>query len=237
MPYLEQDLNDARGWEPEVGSEEEVAFLAAVMMKETEGIDMKGLDLGVRSHILLGVMCSAFDVDKGQQVEEVERRLDGQSDVEENRGELLRQILKSVVSCKQLRGMGEIQDVYLGSEHAIIHHTALRKLERRLENTQKCENIQALNEIETHTKASRRAGNAENNSLRALEETIKLTGIFKLRSISSLVIEASAGSSSYAHRRKRSTGCIGGKNFGRLQKHQARGLFREDFSLFPFIGA
>ncbi|KXH26298.1 hypothetical protein CSIM01_03676 [Colletotrichum simmondsii] len=143
MPYLEPDLDGtreseiswcgwpdggvgeqarSRGWEPEVGSEEEVAFLAAVMMKETEGIDMNDLDYGVRSHILLAVMCSVFDVDKGQQVEEVKRRVvaagridesraeqwirevlmvmkpylrmkDGQSDFEVNRGELLHQIL------------------------------------------------------------------------------------------------------------------------------------------------
>lgn len=143
MPFLEPDLDGtresevswcgwpdggvgeqarSRGWEPEVGSEEEVAFLAAIAVKEIEGVGIKNLDYGIRSHILLGVMCSAFDVGNGQQVEKVERRLvaagriddsraeqwirealmvmesylrkkDEWSDFEENRGELLRQIL------------------------------------------------------------------------------------------------------------------------------------------------
>ncbi|KAK7446573.1 hypothetical protein Landi51_07520 [Colletotrichum acutatum] len=142
-PYLEPDLDGtresevnwcgwpdggvgeqarSRGWEPEVGSEEEVAFLAAVEMKETEGVDVKDLDYGIRSHVLLGLMCSAFDVDKGQQVEQIKRQLvaagridesraeqwirealkvmepylrmkDGKPDFEENRDDMLRQIL------------------------------------------------------------------------------------------------------------------------------------------------
>ncbi|KXH40472.1 hypothetical protein CSAL01_01426 [Colletotrichum salicis] len=142
-PYLEPDLDGtresevnwcgwpdggvgeqarSRGWEPEVGSEEEVAFLAAVAVKETEGVSMRDLDYGIRSHILLGVMRTAFDVDKVQEVEEFKQRLvatgridkaraeqwiqealmamephlrkeDGWSAVEENWGELLRQIL------------------------------------------------------------------------------------------------------------------------------------------------
>lgn len=50
-----------RGWEGEVGSEEEVEFLAAVAVEETlglglQGIDMNELDLSIRSHILLAVM-------------------------------------------------------------------------------------------------------------------------------------------------------------------------------------
>ena len=42
------------GREPEVGSEEEIAFLAAVAVKETEGV--RELDYAVRSHILLAVL-------------------------------------------------------------------------------------------------------------------------------------------------------------------------------------
>ncbi|KAF4785630.1 rta1 domain protein [Colletotrichum scovillei] len=156
-PYLEPDLDGtresevswcgwpdggvgeqarSRGWEPELGSEEEVAFLAAFMEKETEGIDMNDLDYGVRSHILLGVMCAALDVDEGQRLEEVKRQLvaagridenraaqwirevlmamkpylrmnDGQSDYEKNRGELLRQIL---VEDGQLLGGWKLSD-------------------------------------------------------------------------------------------------------------------------------
>lgn len=51
-----------RGFEPEVGSEEEISFLAAVAAKETKGVvDMSDLDYAIRSHILLGVMCAAFE--------------------------------------------------------------------------------------------------------------------------------------------------------------------------------
>ena len=53
-----------RGWEEEVGSEEEVEYLAAVAVEETvglgrEGIEMDELDLSIRSHILLAVMQAA----------------------------------------------------------------------------------------------------------------------------------------------------------------------------------
>ncbi|KAJ5523558.1 hypothetical protein N7513_013102 [Penicillium frequentans] len=53
-----------RGWEEEVGSEEEVEFLAAVAVEETVGLGLKGmemdeLDLSIRSHILLAVMQAA----------------------------------------------------------------------------------------------------------------------------------------------------------------------------------
>ncbi|KAJ4417664.1 hypothetical protein N0V82_006025 [Gnomoniopsis sp. IMI 355080] len=67
----------SRGWEPEVGSEEEVAFLAAVAVKETEGVDMRELDYQKWSHVLLGVMRAAFEAGKGQQQaeEEVKQRM------------------------------------------------------------------------------------------------------------------------------------------------------------------
>lgn len=50
-----------RGWEPEVGSEAEISFLAAVAVKETEGvIDISNLDYAKRSHMLLGVLHATF---------------------------------------------------------------------------------------------------------------------------------------------------------------------------------
>lgn len=52
-----------RGWEEEVGSEEEVEFLAAVAVEETVGleeIEIDELDLSIRSHILLAVMQAAL---------------------------------------------------------------------------------------------------------------------------------------------------------------------------------
>ncbi|KAL4789609.1 hypothetical protein BDV19DRAFT_382956 [Aspergillus venezuelensis] len=47
------------GWEGELGSEEEIEFLAAVAVEETVGVELNMLDLAVRSHILLGVMRAA----------------------------------------------------------------------------------------------------------------------------------------------------------------------------------
>ncbi|KAJ9293518.1 hypothetical protein DTO271G3_7783 [Paecilomyces variotii] len=76
----------SRGWVEELGSEEEVEFLAAVAVEETvglglglglEGIEMDELDLSIRSHILLAVMQAA--VKDGQEresfLEELERRM------------------------------------------------------------------------------------------------------------------------------------------------------------------
>jgi hypothetical protein len=71
-----------RGWEEEVGSEEEVEFLAAVAVEEIaglglEGMDMDELDLSIRSHILIAAMQAA--VKDGQEREcflgELERRM------------------------------------------------------------------------------------------------------------------------------------------------------------------
>ncbi|KDN60155.1 hypothetical protein CSUB01_07098 [Colletotrichum sublineola] len=77
----------SRGWEPEVGSEEEVAFLAAVAVKETEGVDMADLNYAIRSHILLGVMRAALEVEKGQQVEEVKQQMVAAGRIDETRAE------------------------------------------------------------------------------------------------------------------------------------------------------
>lgn len=57
------------GWDPEVGSAEEVAFLAGVALEETKGL-LSEADGGggtpnyaMRSHILLGVLSAAFEAD------------------------------------------------------------------------------------------------------------------------------------------------------------------------------
>lgn len=65
------------GWEPEVGSEEEIAFQAAVAANEVEGIQIGGLDLTVRSHALLSVIHAAFKVTEQDRiiVEELKQRI------------------------------------------------------------------------------------------------------------------------------------------------------------------
>lgn len=61
------------GWEPEVGSEEEIQFLAAVAVKETEAIEMSNLDYTMRSHMLLGVMRAAFETEREKHMEDLKR--------------------------------------------------------------------------------------------------------------------------------------------------------------------
>ncbi|KAL2853311.1 hypothetical protein BJY01DRAFT_79312 [Aspergillus pseudoustus] len=63
-----------RGWEAELGGEEEVEFLAAVAVEETVGVELDKLDLAVRSHIFLGVMRAA--VKTGLEREDVLRGLE-----------------------------------------------------------------------------------------------------------------------------------------------------------------
>ncbi len=80
-----------RGWEPEMGSEEEIGFLAAVAVKETEGvIDIGHLDYAIRSHMLLGVMRAAFEsAERERHVEDLKRgiveagRIDDESKAEQ----------------------------------------------------------------------------------------------------------------------------------------------------------
>ncbi|KAK4132425.1 hypothetical protein BT67DRAFT_481732 [Trichocladium antarcticum] len=66
-----------RGWDGEVGSEEEVEFLAAVAVEETAGVGVGvgELDFAVRSHLVLGVMQTATVGGEEREVllEEMER--------------------------------------------------------------------------------------------------------------------------------------------------------------------
>ncbi|KAF9881635.1 hypothetical protein CkaCkLH20_00781 [Colletotrichum karsti] len=64
-----------RGWEPEVGSEEEVAFLAAAAVEETKGIDLGDLNFTMRSHILWAVMRTVFQSAGEKPVDDLKRRM------------------------------------------------------------------------------------------------------------------------------------------------------------------
>ncbi|PLB52364.1 hypothetical protein P170DRAFT_352846 [Aspergillus steynii IBT 23096] len=64
-----------RGWDGELGSEEEIEFLAAVAVEETVGVEhLDKLDFAVRSHILLGVMRAA--VKTGREREDLLQELE-----------------------------------------------------------------------------------------------------------------------------------------------------------------
>lgn len=64
-----------RGWEPELGSEEEIEFLAAVAAKETESIEMGNLDYAMLSNMLLGVMRAAFETEREKHIEDLKERI------------------------------------------------------------------------------------------------------------------------------------------------------------------
>jgi hypothetical protein len=95
-----------RGWQEEIGSEEEVDFLAAVAMEETAGlgagaIKVDELDCSIRSHILLAVMQAAL-VENMQEREhflgELERRMVQKGRIgEERAGRWVREALEIMV--------------------------------------------------------------------------------------------------------------------------------------------
>ncbi len=88
-----------RGWEEEVGSEEEVEFLAAVAVEETAGVGVGELDFAMRSHMVLGVMRAAIMEGEEREVllEETERGMAGKGRIGEDRaGRWLREVLAVV---------------------------------------------------------------------------------------------------------------------------------------------
>ncbi|RDW81616.1 uncharacterized protein DSM5745_05173 [Aspergillus mulundensis] len=90
-----------RGWEGEVGSEEEVEFLAAVAVEETVGVvaEVGELDLAVRSHVLLGAMRAAVETGREREafLEELERGMAKTGRIGEDRvGRWLREALRVV---------------------------------------------------------------------------------------------------------------------------------------------
>ncbi|KAF9252309.1 hypothetical protein LCP9604111_2305 [Penicillium roqueforti] len=77
-----------RGWEGEVGSEEEVKFLAAVAVEETMGVkaEVGELDFAVRSYMFLGVMRAAVERrERDIFLEELERGMVLAGRIEEGR--------------------------------------------------------------------------------------------------------------------------------------------------------
>jgi hypothetical protein len=95
-----------RGWQEEIGSEEELEFLAAVAMEETAGlgagaIKVDELDCLIRSHILLAVMQAAL-VENMQEREhflgELKRRMVQKGRIgEERAGRWVREALEIMV--------------------------------------------------------------------------------------------------------------------------------------------
>ncbi|KAH6677896.1 hypothetical protein F5X68DRAFT_278044 [Plectosphaerella plurivora] len=66
------------GWVEELGSEEEVTFLAAVAAKEVETLDGEiGMNYAIRSHMLLGILRAVFETGQARvdAVEELKRQV------------------------------------------------------------------------------------------------------------------------------------------------------------------
>ncbi|KAJ5799007.1 uncharacterized protein N7503_006512 [Penicillium pulvis] len=101
--------SEQRGWEAEVGSEEEVEFLAAVAVEETlelglEDMEMDDLDLSIRSHIPRAAMQAAVKdrLERERFIGELKRQMaqkgrigeeEGVWPGAEERGEMLQRIL------------------------------------------------------------------------------------------------------------------------------------------------
>ena len=83
-----------RGWEPEVGSEEELAFLAGVAVEETMRLsDLGKLEYTKLLHILLGVMYAAFE--GREDTEELKQGIVGARMIGESRvGQWITEVLK-----------------------------------------------------------------------------------------------------------------------------------------------
>lgn len=78
-----------RGWDPEVGSDEEIAFMAAVAVQETEGVDESRLDYTMRSHMVLGVLRLACqtEAEREKLVEDLKRQFVEAGRLKEDRAE------------------------------------------------------------------------------------------------------------------------------------------------------
>lgn len=66
-----------RGWDGEVGSEEEVEFLVVVVVEEMVGLEMEGLDFVIWLYVVLGVMWVVVvdEVEREVLLKEMERRM------------------------------------------------------------------------------------------------------------------------------------------------------------------
>lgn len=73
--YFVKAMTRLRGWEPEVGNEEEIEFLTAIAVKETEGIEVRNWDYGLRSHMILGVIRAAFETEWEKHMEDLKRKI------------------------------------------------------------------------------------------------------------------------------------------------------------------
>lgn len=76
-----------RGWDPELGSEAEIVFLAEIAVKETEGIDLNDLNYEVRSHTLLRVLYIAFETgtERENQIKELKQRFVSAGRIDEDK--------------------------------------------------------------------------------------------------------------------------------------------------------
>jgi hypothetical protein len=93
-----------RRWEAELRSEEEIPFLAAVAVKEKDGVDVNNLDYSMRSHMLLGVMLAVFEAEREKHVEDLKQRVVKASRVDEGKVEQwVREVLMMIDSNVQKR--------------------------------------------------------------------------------------------------------------------------------------
>ena len=85
--YYVGEMSRRRGWLPELGSEEEIAFLAAVAVKEMEGIEVSSWDYTMRLHMLLGVIRAAFETAREKRLEDLKRWIAEADTIDESKAE------------------------------------------------------------------------------------------------------------------------------------------------------
>lgn len=76
-----------RGWDPEVGGEDEVEFLAEVAAREVDGVDANGLNYEMRSHMLFAAMLAAFETDREQHAGQLKRCIVDAGRIDEDKAE------------------------------------------------------------------------------------------------------------------------------------------------------
>ncbi|KFY09541.1 hypothetical protein V492_05466 [Pseudogymnoascus sp. VKM F-4246] len=86
-----------RGWDPEVGSEEEIELLAEVAVNEMESIEASNWDYEIRSHMLLGVVRAAFEADREKYMEDLKRSIAEAGNIDESKVERWIQEVQKVV--------------------------------------------------------------------------------------------------------------------------------------------
>lgn len=97
-----------RGWEPELGSEEEIMFLAALAVNEVESVPVEQLDLTVQSQVLFAVLIAVRDPSPEARIADLRPRLVKVGSLDEKRVDAW---LREVMRIMDAYSLGEVGQV------------------------------------------------------------------------------------------------------------------------------